>query len=311
MRTHIVLYTGGAQTLTGIPMGLDGEPLLLSAANARIVDLRHSEESSEYTIEASAAATLDSTTDTTSANVGRGYAEKRKITVATPANFSEGSTYAIVAASGEVEMFTVDRVDSTSIYPVAELTKPFASGATVRGIAFTFTFPAATADSETEFDSHVDVPYAVDWYWTGGTPSQARELVWLRRHPEKVLATPEDVQMLDHTVGRLNTRDNKVERALQQAHRDFRRTIRSKRIDMDTVFFGDSSRDWVTYRAAELLRRAMGGDEQNTILADEYRDEKDRILNDLGGFGEVYTDKTTDRAEIDIEERVSRAWRMT
>lgn len=308
MITHSVIYGDGAQTIKTVPMGLDGEPLLLSAAQARIVDLVHSEDSSSYTIEAQAAATVDSATDTTTVAVGRGGAEGRKITVSTPANFTEGSSYALVAADGQVERVIVDRVDTTSVYSLHELTHAFPIGSTLRGIEVSFTFPAATADSETEFDTHTEIPYAIDWYWTGGTPSQAREMIFHRRQPERVLASVADVQMLDHTVGRLNSRDNKLELALQQAHRDWRRVIRSRRIDTDTANFGDSGRDWVTYRAAEILRRAMGGDEHNAILADQYQSEHERIMNDLGGFGETYTDKTTGRAEVDIAERIH-SWR--
>jgi hypothetical protein len=308
MKTQAVIYNGGAQTLKTVPIGLDGEPLLLSAAQARIVDLLHSEDSSEYTIEAQAAATVDSTTDTTTAAVGRGESEKREIVVSTPANFDEGSVYALVGADGVVELVEVDRVDSTSVYSTHELKHAFPIGSTFRGIEVSFAFPAATANSEAEFDAHAECPYAIDWYWTGGTPSEARELVWLRRRPEAVYASPTDIQTLEHPVGRQNSRDNKVELALVQAHRDFRRIIRSRRIDIDGAHFGDSGRDWVTYRAAEILRRAMGGDEHNANLADEYREERDRILNDLGGFGEVYTDRNSDRATTDAAEKI-KTWR--
>jgi hypothetical protein len=311
MKTHAVIYGDGAQALKTVPMGLDGEPLLLSAATARIVDLRHSENATDYTIEAEAAATVDSgTTDTTTANVGRGYSEKKEIPVSTPANFDEGSVYALVASSGEVELITVERTSSGSVFAVNDIRKSFASGSTLRGVEVSFTFPAATADSETEFDDHADVPYAIDWYWTGATPSHARELIYVRRGPEKVYANPEDVQTLDFTVGRLNSRDNKLELSLVQSHRDFRRIIKARRIDPDTANFGDAGRDWVAYRAAEILRRGMGGDEHNAILADQYRQEHEAILNDLGGFGETYTDKGTDRAVVDIEQRIQ-AWRRT
>lgn len=305
--TQFVIYGGGAQTLKTVPFGASGDPMLLSAATAKIVDLAHSDTSSDYTIEAQAAATVDSTTDTTTANVGHTYPEKREIVVSTPANFTKGNAYALVAADGQSELIRVDHVSSTSVFATDVIRGQFPTGSTLRGIEVSFTFPAATANSETEFKTHFDVPYAIDWGFTGGTPATQRELIWLRRHPDPVLATSEDVAMYDSAVGKLNAKNNKVENALAQAHRDIRREIRAHQVDTDTIHFGDDARDWVVRRTVELLRRQMGEDTLNAELAQRAHEEAAAIMGQLTGigFGQVHTSKSNDAVFTDREQRLS------
>lgn len=309
--TQIVIYNGGAQTLKVAPVGADGDPMLLSAATAKIVDLAHPDTASDYTIEASAAATVDdSTTDTTTADVGHTYPEKREIVVSTPANFDKGSAYALVAADGTSELIRVDHVSTTSVFAVDVIRGQFPTGSTLRGIEVSFVFPAATADSETEFKTHAETPYAIDWAFTGGTPATQRELIWMRRQPDPVWATAEDVSMYDSAVTKLNAKHNKVPNALNQAHRDLRREIRSHRVDTDTINFGDDARDWLVRRVVELLRRAMGDGELDQTLADQARDEGRVIMGQLTGiaFGHVHTSKSSDQAVADSEQRLSNIW---
>lgn len=305
--TQIVIYNGGAQTLKVVPIGADGDPMLLSAATGKIVDLAHTDTASDYTIEAQAAATLDSTTDTTTANVGHTYPEKREIPVGTPSNFTKGNAYALVAADGQSEVIRVDHVSSTSVFATDVIRGQFPSGSTLRGIEVSFTFPAATANSETEFKTHVDIPYAIDWGFTGGNPATQRQLIWMRRHPDPVLATAEDVAMYDSSVGKLNAKANRLENALSQAHRDFRREVRAHQVDTDTVHFGDDSRDWIVRRTVELLRRQMGDDELNAELAMRAHEEAASIMGQLTGigFGHAHTSKTSDNVVIDAGQRLS------
>jgi len=306
--TQYVTYNGGAQTLKVVPIGADGDPLLLSAATAKIVDLAHTDTATDYTIEAEAAATVDNgTTDTTTANVGHTYPEKREIVVGTPASFTKGSHYALVAADGSTETIKVDHVSTTSVFATDIIRGQFPTGSTLRGIEVSFTFPAATANSETEFKTHGETPYAIDWGFTGGTPATQRELIWMRRQPDPVWATAEDVAMYDSQVGKLNAKHNKLENAISQAHRDLRREIRSHQIDTDTIHFGDDGRDWLVRRAVELLRRAMGDDELNQVLADKAHDEAAAIMGQLtgAGFGQVHTSKTSDSVVMDSEQRMT------
>lgn len=301
-----VIYNGGAQTLKIVPTGADGDPMLLSAGTGKIVDLAHAETSSGYVIEAQAAVTLDSTTDTTTANVGLTYPAKHEIVVSTPSNFTKGSSYALVAADGSSETIRVDHLSATSVFAVDVIRGKYPTGATLRGVEISFTFPAATADDETEFKQHLTTPYAIDWGFTGGTPATQREMIWMRRHPDPVWATVEDVTMYDSSVAKLNAKQNKTTNALEQAHRDLRREIRSHRIDTDTIDFGEAGRDWVVRRAVELLRRGMGDDELNQDLANEAKAEASSILQDLTGvgFGQVLTDKSSGAQTTDIGQRM-------
>jgi hypothetical protein len=276
---------------------------------AKIVDLRVHEDSSDRVVEALASAGVSVVTDTTLAAVGLGAASRTKITVGTPANFTAGRSYALVNVTGEKQEIVVDHVDSTSVYAKSEIRRAFPVGSTLRGVEVSFAFPASEADSETAFNAHAECPYAVDWFFTGGTPATARELIYLRRAPEAVLARPVDVELLSPQIGRLNTRDNKIEKALEQSHRDFWRLVRARGIDTDTRFFGETGRDWVAYRACELLSRALGN-ERDDEMANEYKRMAAGIFGSLGGFGEAQVGKRSDQSVMDPQDRV-RGWSIT
>ena len=308
MKTHTVIYNGGAQTLTTVPTGADGEPMLLSAAEATIVDLRYGEDSSDRIIVAKAAATVDATTDTTTAAVGLGAASRTRIEVGTPANFTEGHSYALVDPEGYKQEIVVDHVDGSAVYARNDIRHNFATGSTLRGIEVTFTFPSSEADDEEAFDLHVVCPYAVDWFFTGGDPSQQRELIYMRRNPRPTLARAHDVEVLDIAIGKLTKRGNQMEQALEQAHRDFYRLVEARKIDMDTAYFGEHARDWVARMAAAYIRRSFGT-ERDDEMASMYEHTANGIFASLGGFGEVMVDKTTDQAAGDISERIN--WPLT
>lgn len=296
MKTHVVIYGEGDQTITTVPTTAEGEPLLdPSSPQARIVSLLYTEDSSDRDIVAKAAVTPDATTDTTTAACGTETANSRRIPVGTPGNFSEGSSYALVSTTGEAIEIIVDHVDGSYVYTDSEIRGNFPSGSTLRGFQISVTFPTAKANDEEYFDIHRDVPFAVDWFLGSGP---VRELIYFRRAPERVYARPADVELLDITVGKLNQRNDKIEKALEQAHRDFRRLLRAKGINTDTVHFGENGRDWCVFRAAEILRRNLGS-ERDVEMADEYARWYRGIFNSLGKEGEVSLARDTDRATSD------------
>lgn len=309
MKTHYVIYGGGNQVLYTLPYTHEGEPMLLSSAQVRVVDLRVHEDSADRDVVALTSATLDTTTDTTTTAIGRGATSKVRVEVSTPGNFIAGASYALVSPTGEIQEVEVDHTDDDAVYVRKAVRGAYPVGSTLRGFALRVTFPSTEADSETAFDQHAECPYAVDWYFTGHPVARSRELIWMRRAPEAIVARPHDVEVLDATIGRLNTQEKKVENALIQAHRDFWRRIRAKGIDTDTVHFSDSARDWVAYRAAEVLRRGMG-DERSDELADGYKRAHDGIIHDLGGFGDTFTDKKTDKAGLDVNERLQAGFQI-
>lgn len=308
MTTHAVIYGEGAQTIKTVPTGLDGEPILLASAEARIVDLLYSEDSDDRVIVAKAAATVDSTTDTTTAAVGAQTANSRRIPVGTPGNFSEGSSYALVDTDGQVQEIVCERVDSTYVYARDDIRYNFTSGSTLRGIEVSVTFPALEANDEESFDVHKECPYAVDWYFGSGLTGPVRELIYFRRSPRSPLARVADVELLDSTVGMLNKRGNKVEKALEQAHRDFWRLVESHDVDTDTIVSGNFGRDWVTYRAAEILRRTMGTDRDDDI-AMGYARVYGGIFKSIGKQGSVSLNRGTDQADRDHNQPF--AWILT
>jgi len=95
-----------------------------------------------------------------------------------------------------------------------------------------------------------------------------------------------------------------LKRCLMQAHRDFRRTLRERGIDPDSYLGGETARDAVTARAAELARRQMSGD-RDQDLADGYGETFRSIMASLGGQGEVLTDRAGDDEQFDLAEKLS------
>ena len=308
MKTHTIIYTGGAQTVRTTPTQADGEPMILGSAEARIVDLRVSEDSSDRVIVAKAAATIDSTTDTLTAAVGLGAPSRTRIEVSTPGSFTEGRSYALIDPEGYKQEIVVDHVDGSAVYARNDIRHNFAVGSTLRGFEISYTFPSSEADDEDAFNLHEVCPYAVDWFFTGGDPSQQRELIYMRRNPRPVLARARDVEMLDIQIGKLAKRTNQIEQALEQAHRDFWRLIEARSIDADTTHFGEHGRDWIVRMAAAYVRRSFGTD-RDDAMASMYEHTANGIFSSLGGFGETMTDKTTDRATGDISQRI--LWPLT
>lgn len=308
MKTHTVIYLGGAQTIRTTPTESDGEPMILVSAEARIVDLRVSEDSADRVIVARAAAALDATTDTLTAAVGLGAPSRTRIEVSTPASFTEGRSYALVDPDGYKQEIVVDHVDGSAVYARNDIRHNFAIGSTLRGFEISYTFPSSEADDEQALLQHEVCPYAVDWFFTDGDPSQQRELIYMRRNPRPVLARAADVEMLDIEIGKLTKRGNQMEQALEQAHRDFWRLIEARSIDADTAYFGEHGRDWIVRMSAAYVRRSFGT-ERDDAMASMYEHTANGIMASLGGFGQTMIDKTSDQAVGDPSQRI--LWPLT
>lgn len=305
MKTHQVIHDGGAQSITAVPVDEAGEVKAPSSATYAIYNLRFHEDSSDRTVVASTAATVDSTSTTTDASSGRGTANPRRVQLTSAAGFAEGSTYLITNTDGRSEAFVADHIDTgnADVYAEHELSALYASGSTVVGVEVSGTFPALEAADDTEFDG--DNFYAVDWVFAGVTPSRRRDLIKVRRTAERVYASVEDIKTLDATLAPYSDDRLDLARCLVQAHRDFRRGLRKSDVDPDTYNGGETARDAVTYRAAELARRQMGG-ERDERLADEYAAQFANIMSGLGGVGEVLTDRQGDDERFDLAEKLDR-----
>lgn len=301
---HVVIYEGGAQTIKTIALDENNEPKVPSVATYAIVNLRyHEDDASRTVVAAGTAATIDSASTTTDASSGRGTADPRKVSVADVTGFAEGSQYLITASNGRAEIFRVDHIDTSGndLYADSELAALYASGSTVTGIEVSATFPSAEAADENEFDD--DVRYAIDWTFTGVTPTRARELIQVRRTAQRVYATIEDVRTIDASLAPYTEDRLKLERVLVQAHRDFRRRIRAHGIDPDRYYGDETARDAIAYRAAEIARRQMGGD-RDERLADDYGEEYRSIMVQLGGTDQLHTTREGDDSTLDVAHRL-------
>ena len=311
MNVHNLVFGGGAQTIRIAPTYADGDPMICTGAQARIVDLTVGEDSSDYVILAKAAVTPDSTTGTTTAAVGPTSGERRQISVATPGDFTEGRSYVLIGTDGRRQEVVIERVGASAVYTRDDVRFLFPSGSTLRGFGLEVEFPASEADDEDAFDDHKGdtqaLPYAVDWYFTAASPdpdpTQARELVYVRRHAQPVLARVSDVELLDTRFAGLNSRSRQVEKALEQAHRDFFRMVREKHVEPDRYLFGNSGRDAVARMASERLCRSLGT-ERDDDMADIYRREWGAIMQNLGGTQDVHVGRSTDTASLDAHERL-------
>lgn len=157
-----IVTGGGAQTLAIVPWKLP------SAATYVVEDLLESKTSSSRYIEGTeaspSAATIDATSETTTAAAGRGQADPRVMTGTGFSGITPGLAYAIVAADGRYELFRCFATSSTSVVAEQPLVGTYPSGSTITGIRVTGTFPAATADDDDNFEQ--DRPYRVTWNLT-------------------------------------------------------------------------------------------------------------------------------------------------
>lgn len=313
MNPHQLIYGAGDQVIRTTPTRRTGEPMLVTSATATIVDLLYPSGSSEHVVTASAAATLDTTTGTTTANAGPSSGQRKRLTIANATSYVVGRPYALVGLDGQVQEVVVEHTETGFVHLRDDLRAAYASGSTLRGFQLSFTFPSATADSESAFLAHdggvESFPYAIDWVFAASPdpdPPRARELIYVRRHAEPTLARPTDVELLDSSAASLSRNLGTVERSLQQAHRDFFREIRARKVEPDRYIFGNTGRDAVVRRACEILRRAINTD-QSQDLADQYRKEYYGILSGMGGSQDVHLNRGSDVSQTDVAERLR--WR--
>lgn len=297
MTTHRVLYEGGAQSVVTVATNGEGEPARPSAATYSIVNLRKSESDADrFVVAAGTAATVDTASTTTNASSGSGMANRRLLSVADSSDFTPGKRYLITHADGNSEIFLLDNKATGALYARDEFRRQYASGATVQGIEVTATFPSAEAALEPEFDANT--PYAIDWTWTGVSPTRAREIIWVDRNPEYTYATELDVYLLDPTLKQVTGNRLPMESCLKQASRDFRRRLRTRGKDPDEYPPNDTARDAVAYRAAALCRMELGG-EKNEARAEYYEATFQTIMGQLGGEDELTTDREDDTEKFD------------
>lgn len=150
---HSVKYGQGAQTLYHVPRDHLGRPTHVASATLAIEDFTEGTTSSSRTVVASAAATIDTTSEVLTVAAGRGQADSRLFTVASTTGFDEGRTYLVAPTSsgdaGEREEWTCAQItNNASIRSSQDITGAYAIGAYLLGLEISGTFPLAVADDE-------------------------------------------------------------------------------------------------------------------------------------------------------------------
>ena len=248
MALHRVYYEGGAQTLTTIPHR-GGTPVRVAAGTYEIFDTRYSEDSDLYeVVAAGTAATIDSTSKTLTAKAGRGATDRRALTMSSTVGLVVGSTYILEGLHGATELVRIAALASATVARTAhEVRGEYATGALLRGVQVTGTFPALSAADEDNLDTEA---WVIVWTFSGLPP--IRESIHLERGEEAQLATLSDLLELDPTLS--TTGGDRIDpaSALTRAHKDFRSDLRIAGISEADLLAGPLGRDAVCYRAAHL-----------------------------------------------------------
>jgi len=247
MATHRVYYQKGAQTLTTIPHR-GGAPVRVASGTYGIFDTRHSADSDEHVVTAAGtAATLDAASTTTSAKSGRNATDRRALTVTSTTGFAAGSTYILEHASnGQAELVKVASVASATVLRTAhEIRGDYPTGATLRGVQVTATFPADPAADDDNLDQEA---WIVVWTFPNLPP--VRESIYLERGEEAQLATLSDLLELDPHLSVTGGDRIDPASALSRAHKDFRNELRMAGVSEADLLTGALGRDAVVYRAA-------------------------------------------------------------
>lgn len=248
MALHRVYYEGGAQTLTTIPHR-GGTPVRVASGTYTIVDTRESDDGDLYeVVAAGTAATIDSTSKTLTAKAGRGATDRRALTMTSTVELVVGSTYILEGLHGATELVRIVALASATVARTAhEIRGEYATGALLRGVQVTATFPAPPAADEDNLDTEA---WVIIWTFAGLPP--IRESIFLERGEEAQLANLTDLLELDPTLS--TTGGDRIDpaSALTRAHKDFRSDLRIAGIPEADLLAGPLGRDAVCYRAAHL-----------------------------------------------------------
>lgn len=277
---HQVIYGAGAQTLRTVPVSRHGRPTVVTSCTYRIVDLRKGEDDAEReVVAAGTSATIDTTSTTSSAACGRGTVNQRKIPVASTTGFSQGRRYLITLADGTREMFVCEGIGTGYLVPRDELSRQYATGATVRGIEVSGTFPSLVANDEEKIEDGEGGPYAIDWSWDLD-PSPRRELVWITRQPDSLMVTEEEVLAIDPSLSATTGDRYSIPTAIRQAVMETRVQLQLHQIDPDNFHSEGALKLAVSYRTAWHLSRLQKG-EQNQARAELYLTESQKLMDSI------------------------------
>lgn len=221
----------------------------------------------------SGTAAVDTASESTTAAAGPGQANPRLMTVASTTDVAIGTSYQIVAPSGESEIFECSGLTTnTSILSRLPLFGTYASGSTIRGITCT-TAAILAAVVQDEQRVQADEPMRIVWTYADGTRNQ--EQVRLVRENGADLFVAAIATDLRDIFPDLDTRMTHHGRETLSPH--IRTTIRQFR--SDALERGEAIEEWLTGEQGHwavvwrtMLHLAMLGNIPANVDAREFKD---------------------------------------
>jgi hypothetical protein len=296
---HEVYFGGGDQPLVHLPLAR------ASAATYLVEDLTESDDGPARELVASTAATVDSYANAITVAAGPGAADPRLLTFAAGVAPTVGRRYLLEHADGRGEIVRCVGGSTTTMRLLAPLQGTYPSGATVRGVEVSGTFPSAAAADENRFES--DEPCRVTWTYTmRGLQWRVSELIRLQRSRAEarylgdvVIALQEgwaELVMLAPPTGQ------SVENMVRYAARRLDSRLRGKNIEPAEFFSGEQGFDLLLQRT--VLHFADSGFAPKSRTPDLFREEQrkefaimwDGLTVGSSGKGTTDVDRATDTA---------------
>ena len=269
---------GVAKTLYHVPRDRYARAAIASSPTFAVVALWHSEDSTEREIVAETVTTVDTTTTTLSDDAGPAEANPKLLPVASSVGFVAGRSYLLV--QGEVsQLVTCEGIDTGQFLCKQEVRHPFTSGATLRGVEISASFPADAAD-EDDLEAGGG-PYGIVWSYTiAGVGYYPIEEAWVVRYDAQPLITTADLERRWPEVASMVSTRWSLEDAIASASDDFLADIESSGRDPHGLLHSAVARVCVADKALEKLHRwsrSDRGDEYAEVLRMDY----DRRVRDL------------------------------
>ena len=265
MKVHRLIYNGGAQNLTTIPVDkVTGVPLYVTSATYEILDLREGDGSSNRTV-ASGSVTFGGIDDTLSAAAGPAENNDKLVTVSDVSSYVEGTTY-LLQGLQHTELFVAHEIDTTNnlIYARTPLRYDHAVTTTaVRSVEMTVSFPAAEINDESETIDDKGGPYAVVWdFAAGGREYNNVEPIFIVRYDDAPFITEPEV-LLAYPGLASRARDPGVADAIKVATDDFLADIEAAGKDPAYFKTSRSGKIAVRNKAIEYLLRWQQTDDDD------------------------------------------------
>lgn len=243
-------YQGGAQAVRSVPHNASGRPVVVSACEYELVDLRYPATSDGHVL-ASGSATLDTVSTTLSASAGRGTADPRVVTVASATGIVAGRRY-LISSGGKSEPVKVESISGTTLRLAGDLPTLFASGSTFVGLEVSAT---VSSDVCADVDYLGETLLGLRWIPTGAPAYM--EPIFIERQAPAVLAEVDELVNFDEGLAAF-ARDggNRLAAAIAEAQIDLNVDLLAAGVDDAQVIPGPIGRRAVLNLAAWHLLKA-------------------------------------------------------